>query len=91
MHTHTHTGEHYTTTENETLLMQFVTKSLLELGIKPNLKGFTYLKEVIFLHPDIFQKNKRYSYLYSVISEKYGASALSVERAIRTSIEAVWV
>lgn len=30
------------TTENETLLMQFVTKSLLELGIKPNLKGFTY-------------------------------------------------
>lgn len=46
------------TTENETLLMQFVTKSLLELGIKPNLKEFTYLKEVIFLHPDIFQKNK---------------------------------
>ena len=79
------------TTENETLLMQFVTKSLLELGIKPNLKEFTYLKEVIFLHPDIFQKNKRYSYLYSVISEKYGASALRVERAIRTSIEAVWV
>lgn len=59
-------------TENETLLMQFVTKSLLELGMKPNLKGFTYLKEVVFLHPDIFQKNKRYIYRCGLSTEQYG-------------------
>ena len=41
------------TTESNALLMQYITKLLIELGIKPNLKGFNYLKEAIYLHSDI--------------------------------------
>lgn len=78
------------TTESNALLMQYITKSLLELGIKQNLKGFKYLKEAIFLHSDIIYTNKRFNCIYTVIAEKYCASAKNVERAIRTSIEAVW-
>lgn len=61
--------------------MQYITKLLIELGIKPNLKGFNYLKEAIYLH---------FVIIYTVIADKYCASAKNVERSIRTSIEAVW-
>lgn len=69
------------TTESNALLMQYITKLLIELGIKPNLKGFNYLKEAIYLHSVI---------IYTVITDKCCASAKNVERSIRTSIEAVW-
>lgn len=69
------------TTKSNALLMQYITKLLIELGIKPNLKGFNYLKEAIYLHSVI---------IYTVIADKYCASAKNVERSIRTSIEAVW-
>lgn len=35
------------TTENESQQVQYISKSLLELGMKPNLIGFAYLKEAI--------------------------------------------
>lgn len=69
------------TIESNALLMQYITKLLIELEIKPNLKGFNYLKEAIYLHSVI---------IYTVIADKYCASAKNVERSIRTSIEAVW-
>ena len=69
------------TTKSNALLMQYITKLLIEFGIKPNLKGFNYLKEAIYLHSVI---------IYTVIADKYCASAKNVERSIRTSIEAVW-
>lgn len=69
------------TTKSNALLMQYITKLLIELGIKPNLKGFNYLKEAIYLHSVI---------IYTVITDKCCASAKNVERSIRTSIEAVW-
>ncbi len=78
------------TTENETLLMQYITKSLLELGMKPNLKGFNYLKEAVYLHSDIIFTNKRFNYIYTAIAEKYGVSAGSVTRAISASINISW-
>lgn len=78
------------TAENDTLLMQYITKSLLELGIKPNLKGFKYLKEAIYLHSDIIYTNKRFNYIYTVIAERYGVSAGSVTRAISASINISW-
>ena len=49
--------------KDDTLLMQYITKWLLELGMKPNLKGFIYLKEVIYLHSDIIYTNKRFNYI----------------------------
>lgn len=78
------------TTENDTLLMQFITKSLLELGLKPNLKGFNYIKEAIILYPEIIRTNQRFNYIYTVIAEKYGVSAESVTRAISASINISW-
>lgn len=69
------------TTESNALLMQYITKLLIELGIKPNLKGFNYLKEAIYLHSVI---------IYTVITDKCCVSAKNVEKSIRTSIEAVW-
>lgn len=76
--------------EDDALLMQYITKWLLELGMKPNLKGFIYLKEAIYLHSDIIYTNKRFNYIYTVIAYKYCVSAKNVERSIHTSIEAVW-
>lgn len=76
--------------ENDTLTMQYISEMLLDLGMKPNLKGFNYLREAIILHPEIIRTNKRFNYIYTVIAEKCGVSAGSVERAIRTSIEAIW-
>jgi len=78
------------TTENGTLLMQNISKSLLEFGMKPNLKGFNYLKEAIYLHSDIIYTNKRFNCIYTVIAEKYGVSAGSVIRAISASINISW-
>ena len=71
-----------TTAENDTLLMQYISKSLLDLGMKPNLKGFNYVKEAIILYPEIIRTNKRFNYIYSVIAENYGTSLKNVERAI---------
>ncbi len=78
------------TTENESLRMQYITKSLLELGMKPNLKGFNYLKKAIYLHPDIIYTNQRFNYIYTVIAERYAVSAGSVTRAISASINISW-
>ena len=79
-----------TTTENDTLLMQYISKSLLDLGMKPNLKGFNYVKEAIILYPEIIRTNKRFNYIYSVIAENYGTSLKNAERSIRTSINILW-
>ncbi len=79
------------TEENKALITQYISRSLLELGLKPNLKGFNYIKDAIVLYPEIIRTNKRFNYLYIVISEKYCVSASSVERAIRLSIESVWL
>lgn len=76
--------------EDNSLLMQYITKWLIELGMKSDLKGFTYLKEAIYLYSDIIYTNKRFNYIYSVIAAKYCVSAKNVERSIHTSIEAVW-
>ena len=41
-----------TTEENEEIKNQYITKSLLELGLKPNLKGFNYIKYAIDIYPE---------------------------------------
>lgn len=80
-----------TAEKKETQLMQYISRSLLDLGMKPNLKGFNYLKEAVYLHSDIIYTNKRFTHIYAVIAEKYGVSASSVERAVRISIESAWL
>lgn len=68
-----------------------IVKTLFNLGISPNTKGYHYLREVI-LHcvtsdgnPKTFNKE-----LYSEIAEEYNTSACSVERAVRHAIKSGW-
>lgn len=76
--------------ENDDSLMQRISKSLLNLGFNPKLKGYIYTKEAICIcvkNPFI---ESIVAEVYSKIARKYGVTAGSVERAIRKSIECLW-
>ncbi|MDE5771381.1 MAG: sporulation initiation factor Spo0A C-terminal domain-containing protein [Ruminococcus sp.] len=66
-------------------------KMLLYYGVQPNLKGYRYLVESVTMvaeNPDFaFDINKM---LYPAIAEIHGVKIASVERAIRTAIEAAY-
>lgn len=68
-----------------------VVKTLFNLGISPNTKGYHYLRRVILscVMSDGAPKtvNKE---LYSEIAEKYHTSVCSVERAVRHAIKSGW-
>ena len=36
--------------KKDAILMQHISESLLNLGFAPNLKGFTYVKEAIYIY-----------------------------------------
>lgn len=78
------------TVENNTSLMQYISESLIDSGFRPNLKGFTYIKEAIYIHHVIISTNKAFRDIYAAIAESYGISVGSVERAIKSSIESAW-
>ncbi len=65
-----------------------VSKVLLNMGFQANLKGYRYSVESILLiveNPEL-----AYSFnngLYPMVAERHGVTQLSVERALRTSIE----
>ena len=66
-------------------------KTLLNLGISPNTKGYHYLRDGILIcvtseerMPAISKK------LYSKLAENYNTSECSVERAVRHAIKSGW-
>ena len=62
---------------------------LLTLGFSTNCKGYNYLREAISTYAkDPGQTMTKE--LYPAVGKKYGASALQVERAMRTAIEKAW-
>ena len=70
---------------------QSIIKTLHELGVPSNIKGYKYIKEAISLmisNPNMEEKVTKY--LYPTIAEKYNASTSSVERSIRHAIEISW-
>ncbi len=68
-----------------------VERRLLELGIPPHIKGFSYIREAVKMLMDseekIFGITK---VLYPDIARLYGTTSTRVERAIRHAIELSW-
>ena len=71
-------------------VVQYVTESLIKLGIKAKLRGFCYIKEAIIIYPEVIYHNKTIKDIYAEIAETYNTNVISVERAIRTAIESAW-
>lgn len=69
-----------------------VTDLLRKIGAKPNIKGYHYLREAVIL----VYKNWNYmdaitKELYPDIAKKFNTTASRVERAIRHSIEVIFL
>lgn len=66
-----------------------VANLLLNLGFSTNCKGYNYLREAIAAYAkDPGQTMTKE--LYPAVGKRFGASALQVERAMRTAIEKAW-
>jgi two-component system response regulator (stage 0 sporulation protein A) len=63
---------------------------LFQLGVRPNLKGFQYIRDAILIllkhHGDDYAMMK----LYQAIAEQHGVTISRVERAIRHAIEVIY-
>lgn len=70
------------------MMINEVTKILLELGIPTNVKGYQYVREGILIAiRDMSMLHYITKFIYPSIAEKYDATPGSVERAIRNAIE----
>ena len=68
-----------------------ISNIFISIGIPPNIKGYTYLREGIKMAvADQRVMGNVTKGLYPVIGEKYGTTASKVERAIRHAIEVAW-
>ena len=68
-------------------MIQVVTDILLDIGIKPNLKGFKCLRRALLITIESEKNLKLTSDIYMQVGKEYGDSHSRVERAIRHSIE----
>ena len=76
--------------ENDTILIH-ISESLLDLGFAPNLKGFTYVKEAIYIYMHKYYEDVKNSDVLLSIAQKYSVTASSVNLTIRKSIELTWL
>ncbi|MBQ3138263.1 MAG: hypothetical protein IJB68_01970 [Ruminococcus sp.] len=79
------------TQKNTDELMQYISESLLDLGFSPNLKGFTYVKEAIYIYMHKYYEDVKNSDVLLSISQKHSVTASSVNLTIRKSIELTWL
>ena len=77
--------------KNTDELMQYISESLLDLGFSPNLKGFTYVKEAIYIYMQKYYEDVKNSDVLLSIAQKYSVTASSVNLTIRKSIELTWL
>ena len=75
---------------SEDVFAKRISELLLDLGFRPNLKGFIYTKEAICLYTKISFVNSIFNDIYSEIAKKYSVSAMSIDHSIKKSIEAAW-
>ena len=76
--------------KNKDELMQYICESLLNLGFAPNLKGFTYVKEAIYIYIQKYYEDVKNSDVLLFIAQKYSVKASSVNLTIKKSIELTW-
>ena len=75
----------YTALETE------ISKRLIGLGLRPQILGFTYLREAISLScADATYATQITRKLYPEVAKKYGSSMSKVERAIRHAISTIY-
>ena len=79
------------THKNTDELMQHISESLLDLGFAPNLKGFTYVKEAIYIYMAKYHEDVKNSDVLLSIAQKHSVTATSVNLTIRKSIELTWL
>ena len=60
---------------------------LIQIGIMPNLTGFTYIKESVELCCGCFYGRRKTTQIYDVIAKRYGKSSSAVESNIRHAIQ----
>lgn len=76
---------------NEHALLESIASTLRELGIRPNLSGYRFMKEALeMVYGDIGYLRRMTSQLYPDIAEKFGTTPSRVERALRHAIETAW-
>ena len=70
-----------------------IAKLLNEIGILPNLLGYVYLIEAIYLciscYP-YFYKDLSVKDIYPVLSDKYNSTDANIERNMRHAIQNAW-
>lgn len=73
---------------DENRIESIITKTLLNIGVSPNLKGYRYLKEGIamIIKDNTLIENFNRT-LYPMLAEKYGDNAYAIERSIRHVLE----
>ena len=71
-------------------LQESITKTLHELGVPSNLKGYYYIREGILLMIDHKYMKKITKLLYPEIAKKYQSTVSRVERSIRHAIDISW-
>ena len=68
-----------------------ITNYLREFGISPNINGYNYIREAVFLSiMDKEMLEKIVKLLYPTVGEAYGTTVSRVERSIRHAIETAY-
>lgn len=77
--------------KNPRLIDEKLSQIFISIGMPPNIKGYSYLREAIKLAvktPEVI--NSVTKKLYPTVAQKFATSASKVERAIRHAIEVAW-
>lgn len=75
----------------ETEVIKYVTKVMLDIGVPAHLKGYHYLRTAIMVtKEDMEVAGSVTKLLYPDIAKKYKTTEQKVERAIRNAIEVSW-
>ncbi|MBE6861067.1 MAG: hypothetical protein E7499_07290 [Ruminococcus sp.] len=71
-------------------LMQHISEILIELGILQKYKGFTYVKEAIYLWMNTPIESDTYKSILKIVGQKYSIGPMSVNGAIKNALDAAW-
>ena len=70
---------------------KIIAEQLKNLGVKPSLDGYKYLKESVKrVHNDAKQINNVVKGLYADIADEFNTTNTRVERAMRHAVEVAW-
>lgn len=73
------------------MIEQSATDTLLCIGIMPNLKGYTYIRDAIIMFLDNKKNDTRITkYLYPEIAQKYNSTPGSIDRSMNHAIKSLW-